>query len=101
MIVHIHVSLIVVAAVLVLTRTIVAHNVPILDLSLVKHLCIHVQEAPVFKWQVRDGITSMGDSSLEVRSTSILIVEPNCKLGITDSWATKVVEVGDFVLVGH
>jgi hypothetical protein len=100
-IVHIHVGNIVVAAVLVLARCIIAHHMAVLDLALVKHLRIHMQEAPILKRQVRHGITAMGDSSLEMGRTSVLLVEPHCELGITDPGAAKVVEVGDFVLVGQ
>lgn len=101
MVIHIHVSIIAVAAALILTGNVITHHMAILDFTLVKHLSVHMQEAPIFKRQMRDGITTMSNSSLEVRSTAVLLVKPDCELGVTDSRRTEVVKVGHFVLVGQ
>jgi hypothetical protein len=66
MVIHIHISTIFVTAALILTSHVIAHHMAVLDLTLVKDFSVHMQEAPILKRQVRDGITAMGDSSLEM-----------------------------------
>lgn len=101
MVIHIDISNVTVTAALVLTSHVVAHHMTILDLTLVKNFSVHMQEAPILERQVRDGITAMGYSSLEVRGTTVLLVEPDCELSISDSRRPEVIEMCHFVFVGH
>lgn len=101
MVIHVHISKVSVTAALILASHVVAHHMPVLDLALVKDLSVHMQETPILKRQVRNWITAMSDSALEVRSASVLLVEPDCELGITHSRRPEVIEMGHFVFIGH
>ena len=90
-----------ITATLVLSCGILANDVTVFELSLVENLCIDVKEAPVFEGEVRNGIATVRDPGLEVRTASVLLVEPHCELGISDPRRAIVIEMGHLVPVCH
>lgn len=100
MVLDVNVCKVTVTAVFVLASHVVAHNVAIFDLSFVENFGVGVEETPVLHRQVRHWITAMSYTSLEVPSSSILLVEPNSKFGVSDTRTSIVVEISDLVLVG-
>lgn len=100
MVEHINIQQILVATIFILTRLIVADVATLLNWSLVKYFSVHMQETPVFLWQMRNWISSVGHSGLKM-IFSVDLVEPNCKLRISNSWRTKGVKFSDFGSIGE
>lgn len=100
MIENIRVQLVAVTAFFVLASRVIAYYSSLTHFSLVVYLGVHVQETPIFEGQMGDWILAVGDSGLEV-IVSEQVVEPGSELGVSDSGASEVVELSDFVFIGH
>lgn len=98
---YVNVCQVPIATTLVLPCDIVANHVALLELSLIEHLCIHVKETPVFEREVGNGIATVRDPSLEVRTASVLLIKPHCEFGISDPRRAIVVKMGHFVPIRH
>lgn len=100
MVLDVDVCLVVVAAIFVLAGHIVAHYVAVFYLTFVEDFSVYVQETPVFKRKMRHWIAAMSHTTFEVASSSVLLVEPNSKFGISDTRTSIIVKISDLVLVG-
>ena len=100
MVVDINVEFVLVTAFFVLPMIIVADDCSLLYGPFVENFGVDVKETPVLEGKVRHWVSSVGHSGLEV-IFSIQIVEPNCKLGVPDSWVAIVVKLSHFDLIGQ
>lgn len=100
MVLDIDICEVTVAAVFVLASHIVAHYVAVFHLSLVEDFGVYVKESPIFKRKVRHWITTMSDTSFEVPSPSVLLIEPNSELSVSHTRTSIVVKISDLVFVG-
>ena len=98
MIVDICVEFVLVTAFFVLTMIVITYDCSLLYSSFVENFGVDVQKTPVLEGKMRNWISSMGHSSLEV-TTSVHFIEPNCKLCVSDPWGAIVVKLCNFHLI--
>lgn len=87
MIQNVSVCPILIAAFLILSCGIVANLSSLLLGSLIENLSVHMKEAPIFERKMRNWVFMMSNSGFKV-IFSIYFIEPYCKFGITNSWAS-------------
>lgn len=101
MVLDIDICLVVITAVFVLASHVIAHYVAIFYLAFVEDFRVDVKEAPIFKRKVRNWIAAMSDTSFEVPCPSVLLIEPNSELSVSNTRTSVVVKISDLVFVGH
>ena len=99
MILDVDIGLVVVTAVLVLAVHVVAYYVAFFYLPFVEDFGVHMKKAPIFKRKMRYWITAMSHATFEVTRSSVLLVEPNSELCVSDTRTSIVVKISDLVLV--
>ena len=92
-VVDVGVNVVLIAAVGVLLGVaVVAHLVPVFDFPLVEDLVCDMVEIHAVQGKMRHRVATVGHSRLEATGT-IQFIEPNGKRTITDSWASKSIEL--------
>lgn len=94
------VNLVLVAAVFILTRCIIADHMSLAHLSFIEDLSIDMQKSPILEGQVRYWVLAVGHSGFEA-VLSELVVEPCCELGISHPRTSKIIELSDLIFIGH
>ena len=84
MVENVNISQIPITAAFVLACDIVADDMTVFDPSFVEYFSIDMKEAPIFKRKMRNRIAAVSNSGFEVRSASVLFIEPHCEFGISD-----------------
>ena len=94
------VYVVLITAVVIFFLIVFANCKTLFQSAFVEDLGAHMLETLSLHWKVRDRITAMRHSGLEM-IFSVQLIEPDRKVRITNSWTSKGIELSHFDFVGQ